>query len=83
MHCREALSDVPSWRWAILTGEYPPQPGGVSDYTRLVAEGLAVGGDEVHVWAPEVGEERGGGKKEERGGGGEGGGGGVFKKTTR
>lgn len=40
-------------RWAIITGEYPPQPGGVSDYTRLVARGLAEAGDEVHVWAPE------------------------------
>ena len=39
-------------RWVILTGEYPPQPGGVSDYTRLVAEGLAAVGDEVAVYAP-------------------------------
>ncbi|MBV8129428.1 MAG: glycosyltransferase family 4 protein [Planctomycetaceae bacterium] len=42
-------------RWAILTGEYPPQPGGVSDYTRLVAEGLAAVGDEVAVYAPPQG----------------------------
>jgi glycosyltransferase involved in cell wall biosynthesis len=39
-------------RWAIVTGEYPPQPGGVADHTRLVAHGLAARGDEVHVWAP-------------------------------
>lgn len=39
-------------RWHILTGEYPPQPGGVSDYTGLVAAGLAAAGAEVHVWAP-------------------------------
>ena len=39
-------------RWVILTGEYPPQTGGVSDYTRLVAEGLAAVGDEVVVYAP-------------------------------
>jgi glycosyltransferase involved in cell wall biosynthesis len=40
-------------RWAILTGEYPPQPGGVSDYTRLVARGLADAGDCVRVYAPD------------------------------
>jgi glycosyltransferase involved in cell wall biosynthesis len=39
-------------RWHIVTGEYPPQPGGVSDYTRAVARGLQEAGDQVHVWAP-------------------------------
>jgi len=39
-------------RWAIITGEYPPQRGGVSDYTCLLAEALVGTGDEVHVWAP-------------------------------
>lgn len=43
---------APPGRWAILTVEYPPQVGGVSDYTRSVACGLAECGDEVHVWAP-------------------------------
>lgn len=38
----------------IITSEYPPQPGGVSDYTRIVAEGLGAAGDEVHVWAPQI-----------------------------
>ncbi|MBI1347028.1 glycosyltransferase [bacterium] len=38
--------------WAILTGEYPPQPGGVSDYTCLIARGLAAAGDRVVVFAP-------------------------------
>lgn len=38
--------------WAILAGEYPPQTGGVSDYTWLVARALAEAGDQVHVWAP-------------------------------
>jgi len=38
--------------WQILTGVYPPARGGVSDYTRCVARGLAAAGDEVHVWAP-------------------------------
>ncbi|RJS17338.1 hypothetical protein DRW03_27720 [Corallococcus sp. H22C18031201] len=37
--------------WHLLTGEYPPQPGGVGDYTRLVAEALARTGASVHVWA--------------------------------
>jgi glycosyltransferase involved in cell wall biosynthesis len=35
--------------WHII-GEYPPQTGGVSDYTHLVATGLANQGEEVHVW---------------------------------
>jgi len=34
----------------IITPEYPPQRGGVGDYTRGVARGLAAAGDEVHVW---------------------------------
>lgn len=36
--------------WHIITCEYPPQTGGVSDYTYCVAEALAAQGDEVHVW---------------------------------
>jgi glycosyltransferase involved in cell wall biosynthesis len=36
----------------LITSEYPPQTGGVSDYTQLVATGLADAGDEVHVWCP-------------------------------
>jgi glycosyltransferase involved in cell wall biosynthesis len=40
--------------WHIITGEYPPQPGGVSDYTCLVAEELVRAGDAVTVWAPPV-----------------------------
>jgi glycosyltransferase involved in cell wall biosynthesis len=35
-----------------LTGEYPPQPGGVSDYTARLAAGLAAAGDAVEVWCP-------------------------------
>lgn len=38
--------------WHIISGEYPPQAGGVADYTRLVALGLAAHGDRVEVWAP-------------------------------
>jgi glycosyltransferase involved in cell wall biosynthesis len=39
-------------RWHVITGEYPPQPGGVSDYTQQVAHGLLATGDQVEVWAP-------------------------------
>ncbi|MFZ0888801.1 MAG: glycosyltransferase family 4 protein [Candidatus Binataceae bacterium] len=42
-------------RWHIVTGEYPPQRGGVSDYSRLVARELIKAGLEVHVWAPACG----------------------------
>lgn len=38
--------------WHVITSEYPPQTGGVADYTSLVAAGLAAEGDEVHVWCP-------------------------------
>ncbi|HTL31188.1 MAG TPA: glycosyltransferase, partial [Tepidisphaeraceae bacterium] len=41
-------------QWAILTGEYPPSGGGVSDYTHQIARGLAAAGDVVHVWTPEA-----------------------------
>lgn len=39
-------------RWHLITCEYPPQSGGVSDYTYGVAAGLAAKGDDVHVWCP-------------------------------
>lgn len=42
--------------WHLITSEYPPQLGGVSDYTRVVAAGLAGAGDEVHVWCPSIDE---------------------------
>jgi len=38
--------------WALITGEYPPQPGGVADYTFTLARALAAHGDAVHVFAP-------------------------------
>ncbi|MDZ4685106.1 MAG: glycosyltransferase [Planctomycetaceae bacterium] len=38
--------------WHLITGEYPPGPGGVSDYTGLVAAGLAQRGCQVEVWCP-------------------------------
>lgn len=39
-------------RWHLITGEYPPQIGGVSDYVFGLARGLAREGDEVDVWCP-------------------------------
>ena len=36
--------------WHIFTGEYPPDAGGVADYTHGVAHALAAAGDDVHVW---------------------------------
>ncbi len=40
--------------WHLLTGEYPPQSGGISDYTWLLAAGLAAGDEQVHVWTTPV-----------------------------
>ncbi|WP_406701332.1 glycosyltransferase family 4 protein (plasmid) [Singulisphaera sp. Ch08] len=37
-------------RWHLITGEYPPKPGGVGDYTALLAAELAEVGSDVHVW---------------------------------
>lgn len=38
--------------WHVLAGEYPPDCGGVGDYSALVAQALAAAGDTVHVWTP-------------------------------
>ena len=40
--------------WHLLSGEYPPERGGVSDYTRQLARGLADRGEFVHVWVPQT-----------------------------
>lgn len=42
----------PAQHWFIVTPEYPPSPGGVSDYTQIVANELARRGDDIDVWAP-------------------------------
>jgi glycosyltransferase involved in cell wall biosynthesis len=36
--------------WHLVTGSYPPEPGGVADYTAAVARAMADSGAEVHVW---------------------------------
>jgi len=46
-------------KWHVITGEYPPQRGGVSDYTQQVARGLLAAGDQVEVWAPPCREDPG------------------------
>jgi glycosyltransferase involved in cell wall biosynthesis len=38
--------------WHVISGEYPPQPGGVSDYTAQLCQALARSGHTAHVWAP-------------------------------
>ena len=38
--------------WHIITPEYPPQVGGVADYTSLLAQHLQAAGESPHVWAP-------------------------------
>ncbi len=39
-------------RWCMITCEYPPMAGGVSDHSMLLARSLAAAGDEVDVWCP-------------------------------
>jgi glycosyltransferase involved in cell wall biosynthesis len=39
-------------RWCIVTCEYPPHAGGVSDHTFQLVRALAAAGDVVDVWCP-------------------------------
>ncbi len=41
--------------WHIVTGEYPPQPGGIADYTGRLVAALRARGEEVQVWTPPFG----------------------------
>lgn len=41
--------------WHIITSEFPPQPGGVSDYTAQLAPVLEAAGQPVRVWCHEFG----------------------------
>jgi glycosyltransferase involved in cell wall biosynthesis len=43
---------MPRNEWHLITSEYPPMPGGVSDYSQTLAKCLAMSGDTVHVWCP-------------------------------
>jgi glycosyltransferase involved in cell wall biosynthesis len=44
------MSRLNSGEWHLITGEYPPERGGIADYSALVASGLAKAGVDVHVW---------------------------------
>ena len=43
---------APPQRWCVVTGEYPPLDGGVSDHTVHLVTALAAQGDVVDVWCP-------------------------------
>jgi glycosyltransferase involved in cell wall biosynthesis len=38
--------------WHLVTGEYPPAPGGIARFTHALARALAGRGASVHVWTP-------------------------------
>ena len=41
--------------WVVLTGSYPPDEGGIADYTFVIAKRLAEAGSHVWIWSgPEV-----------------------------
>ncbi|MDB4883289.1 MAG: hypothetical protein JWL95_2055 [Gemmatimonadetes bacterium] len=46
-------------RWYIITCEYPPLVGGVSDHTLLLVRALTEAGDSVDLWCPPAGEDDG------------------------
>jgi glycosyltransferase involved in cell wall biosynthesis len=48
---KTASSATPQ-KWCIITCEYPPLLGGVSDHTFLLATAFAEAGDTVDIWTP-------------------------------
>jgi hypothetical protein len=44
--------DAPRQHWCVVTCEYPPIDGGVSDHTRQLVATLGAQGDVVDVWCP-------------------------------
>ena len=42
--------------WHLITPEYPPEAGGVSDFSSLLTEGLARRGVGIEVWCPTAGD---------------------------
>jgi glycosyltransferase involved in cell wall biosynthesis len=47
------LAGVRLTNWHLITCEFPPRFGGVSDYCGQVAAGLRAAGEQVHVWCDE------------------------------
>jgi glycosyltransferase involved in cell wall biosynthesis len=47
-------SGAPHQRWCVITCEYPPIGGGVSDHTLQLVRALAEAGDTIDVWCPPV-----------------------------
>jgi len=45
---------APPQRWCVVTCEYPPLEGGVSDHTHHLVAALAAQGDVVDVWCPPI-----------------------------
>jgi hypothetical protein len=45
-----AATDVPSWH--LITPEFPPMVGGVSEHSRVLATAASARGLDVNVWAP-------------------------------
>jgi glycosyltransferase involved in cell wall biosynthesis len=45
---------VTATAWHVVTGEFPPAPGGVSDYSFQLTTQLVAAGDTVHVWCPDA-----------------------------
>src|SRR5262245_38037318 len=41
--------------WHVITCEYPPQIGGVSDCAAAISAGLGMTGHNVQVWCPPAG----------------------------
>ena len=46
------MTAVSNMTWHLVTGENPPDCGGVGDYSALLARELALAGDTVTVWVP-------------------------------
>jgi glycosyltransferase involved in cell wall biosynthesis len=44
--------DATLQRWCVVTCEYPPIAGGVSDHTHHLVAALAAAGDVIDVWCP-------------------------------